>query len=44
MVDMLGPELSPITFVVLHDRPLVSKGYNGVTNARRYSNIDLLAL
>ena len=31
MVDMLGPEPSPVTFVVLRGRPLDTRGY--VTNA-----------
>lgn len=33
----LGPSLSPVTFVVLHDVPLDSWGYEGVTNASRYA-------
>jgi 4-oxalocrotonate tautomerase len=36
-VAQLGPELSPVTFVVLHDLPLDSWGYEGITNASRYA-------
>jgi 4-oxalocrotonate tautomerase len=37
LLAQLGSPLSPVTFVVLHDLPLDSWGYQGMTNASRYA-------